>query len=99
VIIDASFIKAEQRLKAKGLASEMDADFIIIECTLDEESIKQRLAQRLEQGSVSDGRWEIYEPQKRQFDPVVEVPPQNHVIIDTSKPVGKAIRQVLGKIN
>jgi hypothetical protein len=99
VIIDASFIKAEERLKAKELAREIDADFFIIECTLDEEVIKQRLAQRLKQGSVSDGRWEIYQPQKKAFDPVVEVPPQNHVIIDTSKPVGKAIRQVLGKIN
>ena len=48
--------------------------FFIIECTLDEESIKQRLAQRLEQGSASDGRWEIYEPQEKAFEAVVEVP-------------------------
>jgi len=99
VILDASFIKAEERLKAKKLAEEMSADFLIIECTLDEESIKQRLAQRLEEGSASDGRWEIYEPQKRQFDPVVEVPPQKHVIIDTSKPVEENIRQILDKLD
>ena len=99
VILDASFIKAEERLKARQLAKKMGADFFIIECTLDEESIKKRLAQRLEVGSASDGRWEIYQPQKKQFQPVVEVPPQNHVIIDTAKPVEENIRQVLDKTN
>jgi len=98
VILDASFTKAGERLKAKGLAEEMGADFLIIECTLDEESIKQRLAQRLEQGSASDGRWEIYQPQKRAFETVVEVPPQKHVIIDSSKPVEENIRRVLDKV-
>jgi len=99
VILDASFIKAEERVKAKELAREMGADFFIIECTLDEESIKQRLAQRLEQETISDGRWEIYQPQKRAFEPVVEVPPQKHAIIDTSKPVAENIRQILEGIN
>jgi aminoglycoside phosphotransferase family enzyme/predicted kinase len=97
-ILDASFIKAEERLKAKRLAEETGADFFIIECTLDEEGIKKRLAQRLEQGSASDGRWEIYQPQKTAFEPVAEVPPKNHVIIDTSKPVGENIRRVLDKV-
>jgi len=98
VVIDASFIKAEERLKAKELAGENNADFMIIECTLEEESIRKRLAQRLAQGSASDGRWEIYKPQKQQFEPVAEVEPQKHVIIDTSKPVEENIRQILDKI-
>jgi len=97
VIIDASFIKAEERLRAKRLAGEMNADFFIVECTLDEESVKQRLAQRLKQASVSDRRWEIYEPQRRRFDPVIEVPETNHVIIDTSPPAAETVRQILGK--
>jgi len=95
VILDASFTKAEERLKAKRLAEEMGADFFIVECSLDEKAIKQRLAQRLEEGSTSDGRWEIYQPQKKLFDPIVEVLPQKHAIIDTSKPVGENVRQVL----
>jgi aminoglycoside phosphotransferase family enzyme/predicted kinase len=98
VILDASFTKAKERLKAKELAEETNADFFIIECTLDEASIKKRLAQRLGQSTTSDGRWEIYEPQKRASDPVVEVPPQKHVIIDTSKPINENLRQILDKI-
>jgi len=99
VILDASFIRAEERLKAKKLAAELGADFFIVECSLDEETIKQRLAQRLEEGSTSDGRWEIYPSQKGAFEPVAEVPPQKHVIIDTSKPLEENIRQILDKIN
>jgi len=98
VILDASFIKAEERLKAKRLAEETGADFFIIECRLDEENIKKRLAWRLKRGSISDGRWEIYRPQKEAFDPVKEASPQKHAIVDTSKPLAENIRQILDKI-
>jgi hypothetical protein len=98
VILDASFIKAGERLKAKRLAEELGADFFIVECSLDEKTIKQRLARRLEEVSTSDGRWEIYLPQKRAFEPVVEVPEANRVIINTAQPVKKNIRQILAKI-
>ena len=47
---------------------------------------------------MSDGRWEIYQPQKEKFEPVVEVAPSNHVIIDTSVPVEEAIIQVLDMV-
>ena len=53
----------------------------------------------MEQRTVSDGRWEIYEPQKRQFEPVVEIPPANHVIIDSLLLVDKTIRQILDKLS
>jgi len=98
VVLDASFIRAEERLKAKRLAEEAGADFFIIECRLDEANIKERLARRLEQGSVSDGRWEIYGPQKEAFDPVKEAAPPKHVIIDTSQPLGENIKRILDKI-
>jgi len=41
---------------------------------------------------------EIFESQKRQFEPVVEVLETNHVIIDTTLPMEETIRQVLEKI-
>ncbi len=52
----------------------------------------------MEEGSASDGRWEIYEPQKREFECIVEVPPQNYVIIDTSQPIDRILRQILDRI-
>jgi len=97
VILDASFIKAGERLEAKGLAKETKADFFVIECILDEGLAKQRLAQRLEQGTVSDGRWEIFEQQKRQCEPIAEVPASNHITVDTSLSLEKTIPHILDK--
>jgi aminoglycoside phosphotransferase family enzyme/predicted kinase len=98
VVLDASFIKAEERLKARELAEKLGADLFIIECTLDEADIKKRLERRLKEGSVSDGRWEIYQPQKKSFELVNEATPPKHAIIDTSKPLAENIRQILDKV-
>jgi aminoglycoside phosphotransferase family enzyme len=98
VILDASFIKSGDRKGAKELAEEMKARFFVLECNLDENLTRQYLARRLEQESVSDGRWEIYQRQKKRFEPVVEVPPRYHVIIDTSQSGDRIIRQVLDRI-
>ncbi len=94
VILDASFKKRLDRLQARSLAEETDADFAVIECILDEESVKSRLEQRLKEGSVSDGRWEIFKQQKQDFDEITEFPSQNHIILDTSQPMGNIVKLV-----
>jgi aminoglycoside phosphotransferase family enzyme/gluconate kinase len=98
VIMDASFVKAEERKRVKALAEEMNAGFFILECKTDEETTRRRLNQRFKQKSVSDGRWEIYLLQKKRFEPVVEVPSQKRVIIDTTQPIDKMVRYVLDKV-
>jgi len=98
VILDASFKRKQDRLLAVSLAAEAKADFTVIECTLDEQIIKSRLEQRLKEGSVSDGRWEIYESQKRDFDKIMEFSPQNHIIVDTSRPAGDIITMISERI-
>lgn len=94
VILDASFKKRQDRLQAKKLADEMKVDFAVIECILNEKTVKKRLEQRLKEGSVSDGRWEIYESQKRDFDNVDEFPSQNHVVLDTSQPLSIIVKTI-----
>ena len=98
VILDASFIKTEERQKAQNLAQETNADYFILECNLAEDQIRQRLTRRLEEGTVSDGRWEIFESQKKNFEPVVGIPSKNHVIMDASKPVDENTNQVLSTV-
>lgn len=94
VVLDASFKKRQDRARAKILAEEAEADFIVIECVLSEGIIKTRLEQRLKESSVSDGRWEIFEAQKQGFDEINEFPSQNHIIFDTSKPVSNIIKTI-----
>jgi len=98
VILDASFIKADMRQEAQKLAESAAADFVAVECYLDESGVKERLEHRLKEASPSDGRWEIYPRQKKEFEPLVDIPPRNYVIIDTSESVETNIEKVIDRI-
>ena len=99
VILDASFIKSDMRLKAQKLARESGADFLAIECHLDETSTRERLAKRLKEVSASDGHWELYARQKNEFEPLVDVPTPNYVIIDSSEPIAGNITKIIDKVS
>jgi aminoglycoside phosphotransferase family enzyme/predicted kinase len=98
VILDASFIRTDERLKAQKLAQELAADYFVLECTLDEVNTRQRLARRLETGAVSDGRWEIYRRQKQKFEPVDEVAASRHFVIDTTLPLYDQLTRIIDDI-
>lgn len=99
VIIDASFINARERLKAMDLARRMGADFLVVECTLSEEIIRERLAKRQEQYSFSDARQCVLESQKKIFERVSEVPDDQHIVIDTSQPVDSLVENIESAIS
>jgi aminoglycoside phosphotransferase family enzyme/predicted kinase len=98
VILDASFKKRQDRLQARTLAEEAKADFAVVECLLDEETVKRHLEQRLKEGSASDGRWEIFEQQKQDFDKITEFTSENHIILDTSQPMSNIVKMVSERI-
>lgn len=97
VIIDASFRKLAERRAARDLARREKAGFILVECRAPEEVIKERLAQRLEEGSVSDGRWEVYLKQKTDADPVSEIGPLEFLALDTTLPMEQLAGTVLNR--
>lgn len=98
VILDASFMRRADRERARDLARNTGADFKAIECRLDEQAARKRLERRVRKGSISDGRWEIYESQKRSFEPVVELSDANHVILDTSQSRSICVNSVVERI-
>ena len=84
VIIDASFKKRAQRQKAEDLAKNLHVRFYILECVCPDEITKERLGKRvLKNNNISDGRWELFQKQKDDFDVINEVPANSHFIIDT----------------
>lgn len=95
VILDASFKARKDRKEAMDMARETGAQLLVIECVLDEELVKKRLEQRIREGSVSDGRWELLGEQKKSFEEITEIPPENHLVIDTAKPVTEIVKDVL----
>jgi uncharacterized protein len=98
VILDASFIKSEERQKAARLAGSTQAELFIVECKLDEDNTRLRLARRMKKGSVSDGRWDIFEPQKKKFEPVTEAGNMGYFVIDTSLQPEKQIDSIITRI-
>ena len=89
-------------MKAVRVAQRALADFFVIECLCPEEVIKGRLHTRIsDQDEASDGRWEIFQAQKVDFDEITEISEKNHLIIDTSlKPeecAKRTIWQIKGK--
>jgi len=99
VIIDASYKRREERLKAKSAAERLQADFYVIGCQCTEDVLKGRLEKRLsETGEASDGRWEIYQAQKNDFEPINELPPSEYVVVDTADSPDSCVHEVLLKI-
>lgn len=84
VIIDASYKDREERIRATQAAIQAGADFFVLECVCSESVVKERLTRRRGDSSeASDGRWELYASQKSQFDPVTEIEPKSHLVVDT----------------
>jgi len=70
-IIDASFLKLEHRRRATQNADSHKALFVILHCEAPADLIRQRLEERMiKRTDPSDGRWEIYQEQLREFDAV-----------------------------
>ena len=69
IILDASFIKRSDRIAARDLASNYNADFLLIYCETTDDVIHSRLIRRIEEtDEPSDGRWDLYHRQKTEFE-------------------------------
>jgi len=96
VIIDGSYQRRAERLDAAGMARALGAAFVVIECTCPEDIVRQRLDARLTQaGEPSDGRWELFHEQKAGFEPVDEVAPGRHLVIDCAGSTDRSVLEAL----
>ena len=85
VVLDATFGRKDQRRDVMELAEQSAAEFWAVECVANERDIRERLERRVKRGgSVSDGRWEIYQHEKSTFEAMEEIPQGRHVVVDTS---------------
>jgi uncharacterized protein len=85
VIIDASYKREAHRLAAYDMAKSMKADFFVLECVCPDQCARDRLARRIQdKKEASDGRLEIYDAQKDDFDAISEFSPAVHLRLDAS---------------
>ncbi len=99
VILDGTFRKSGDRGLAAGMARDMGQELWIIECRVEEAEARRRLQRRMEDGSSeSDGRWELYHHQLEQWEPVDEVAPDHHIILDTAGSPEETLRSLLQRL-
>jgi aminoglycoside phosphotransferase family enzyme/predicted kinase len=82
VVLDATFSKQSYRDLVKQMIHKYGVPVVFIQCVCPDAVVKHRLEERLQQKSVSDGRWEIYCHQKTTFNPMVDEP--NYQEMDTA---------------
>ncbi len=99
VILDGSYKRQTERLALLNLAGRYQARIHFLECRTPLKLIQQRLDQRgREARSVSDGRWELFKLQRKDFDPVLEpVLSKNH-LIKTTRPAEQIIKKLITEI-
>jgi uncharacterized protein len=85
VVLEATFRRATDRVAACALAAASGAQFRLIECRLAEALVQQRLEERAaRQDGLSDANWEVYQRQRGEFEPVTDMSPTTHLVLDTS---------------
>ncbi len=99
VVIDASFRSRAMRRAAQDLASRHQVPFRFIECRADAAVCRSRLAARAASRGVSDGRLEIFDAFCARFEPIDEVAPDDHLVLDTTRSVGESVSAVRARLD
>lgn len=94
VIIDASFRTRSMRQQVRQLSRALSVAFTFVECRVPIEVSRQRLRERAKAPSISDGRSEILEAFSSRYEPVVELPAGEHVVVSSAGPVSESLGQL-----
>ena len=96
VIVDATFYTKEYRDMFINQAKICNTRYYLIECTLSESMIRNRLKKRMEDGiAVSDADYDIYLKMKDRFEPIEG----DHLVVDCSRPRKELMEEIRRFIN
>ena len=96
VVIDASFRSRRERERARALAQSLGMSFRFVECRAPVDECRRRLA--LRKGGPSDATTEIFDDFVARYETVEEIPPSQHVAIDTTRPLDRSLRELRARI-
>lgn len=94
-IVDAAFLKHEQREPFRQLAQQLKVPFVILEITASADILRQRISQRI--NDASDADISVLEHQLANWQPLHEAEISTAVQVDTSKHLDIAF--LIEKIN
>ncbi len=95
VVLDGSYHHRQERERVRQMAEEIGVGRVFIQCVCGDEEVKRRLEKRSrDPEAVSDGRWEIFQVQKKTFEPPKELSPAELVVLDTGKEVAGLLQDL-----
>ncbi len=97
-ILDAAFLRGEERIRARDVALRHGSRAVVVECVAPFEVTLRRLAERQAGVSVSDGRAEILERQLPDVEAVAEFAEEDHLRINVSRPLGDILEEIWRKL-
>ncbi len=94
-ILDATFKASADRQLALSLATRHGVPVLFVECVVSEEEAIRRLERRgSAQNEVSDATPEVHRRQRAVFQPIHEIPPQNHLRLDTTREPERQVGEI-----
>ncbi len=102
VLLDATFLSAQERAAAADLAARHGAEFWLLECQCPDAVIRQRLCLRGQDANASDAGLAVYEAQIRSYRPMTlpaldGLKLARHLTVDTDQPIAEAAHQVVNR--
>ena len=86
-IVDASFLRLEQRLRFRALAKRLESPMIILDCDAPIETLQQRVSNRLDQESdASEATLEVLGHQRNVREPLTSDEKPYTIRVDTDQP-------------
>ncbi len=85
VLLDTSFASGALRARVRTQAARRGAAFLLLECRVPDEVMRARLAART--GGVSDARLELADSFRANWEPITELSPVEHLVLDGTRPL------------
>ncbi|HKO94090.1 MAG TPA: AAA family ATPase, partial [Polyangiaceae bacterium] len=82
------------RAAARELAVRHGVPFVLLECRVPLDVTRARLLGRAQGPSESDGRSQIFDDFAARFEPITELDPSEHVIVDTGGNLEQSLAQL-----
>jgi uncharacterized protein len=95
LILDATYSARSHRNKLRHLADDCGIRIIFAECRASDAGLRRRLARREFTPSVSDAREAHFEFLKTRFEALTEIPPDQHIVLDTDGSEDACLRNLM----
>jgi aminoglycoside phosphotransferase family enzyme/predicted kinase len=99
VVLDGTYITKVRRAPVVATVRAAKAPLLVIECSAPDAVVRHRQEQRqAESWTASEGRYDVYQQQKRETEPADEVSERERLALDTTQELGSMLTLITDKL-